>query len=451
MPPPDRPIADLSALLQQSTTLDQIGAEILREGGPGAIRYRETGASGTSMVFVARHDDVARVLKCEAEFSLYHYNPLYSAIAPPGAFIVMRPEGPERAQRMAILKAAAATTPWFGLDRGPRRDLTRECVNTVLTAVRGRRRFDLIGEYAFFVPYLVGERVLGFAGPRSFSLLPLLVCLLNRRSPLQLFRPETGPYLTGLAWSEFPGAQLLTNFENRNWLIRTLARWGASRLRNQTERHVDAAPKAARDGTLLSALWAVREDFKDVEDVVYREHVVSIMIELGGTLLLFPGLGFTEIIQRWLGPGGPGLEASLRRLDTMRSQGEAEDFVQEQLRLAPPSSLLLRNATQSVNLGGLTLEAGEYVCALVRSAGTDVSNPQDVEAGRCPKTYLHFGPEGGPHQCFSHLFTPTVLAEIFLGLTRLNGLEPRSGLTAYKGMVPGRLMVEFGELARRAS
>jgi cytochrome P450 len=444
MPSADRYLTDLSSLLSDQPTLDRIGAEIL-DGGPRAIRYCETRRDGKSMVFVARHDDVADVLTNEDDFSLWHYNPLYSAIAPPGAFIVMRPEGPRRAERLAILRAAATRTPWFGPDAQSRRELARKCVDNVLAAVRRRGRFDLIGEYGFFVPYLIGKQVLGLTGPRTFSLLALLPCILNRHSILQLFRPETGPYLTDLAWSQFPGAQTLMNFENRKWYFLALGRWGASDLRRQIERQVDITPRTAGDETLLNALWAVRDGFHEVPDTVYREHVVSIMMELGLTLLLFPGLGFTGIIERWL--KGPGLADSLRSLDAMKAAG-AEDFVQEQLRLAPPSSRLLRNTTRSRDLGGLTLEAGEYVCALVKSAGTDVRDPQEVKAGRCPRTYLHFGPVGGPHRCFAHLFAPSVLAELFLGLTRLPGLATRGGLTA-NFVVPGRLIVEFGAPAGR--
>ena len=69
----------------------------------------------------------------------------------------------------------------------------------------------------------------------------------------------------------------------------------------------------------------------------------------------------------------------------------------------------------------------------------------EVKAGRCPSSYLHFGPEDGPHRCFGHLLTPAMLAEMFLGLTRLPGLSPRGRMIGDSGLIPGRLMVEFGE------
>lgn len=443
MPPPDpRKVFTLSSLLGKQSELNKIGAEILN-GGPRAIRYRETRPSGKTMVFVARHDDVVSVLMNEDDFSLLHYGPLYAAVAPPGAFLVMRPEGPGRAERLAILRAAAARTPWFGSDPARRRELARACVDNVLAAVRRRRRFDLIGEYGYFVPYLVGKRVIGLPGPQAFGVLPRLVCAVNALPLGRAFTPETGSQLTQLVWSEVVLAQLLANFEDRNPLLRWAAAWGAMMMRALIERRIDAFPRAAGDDTLLSALWSVKDtDFPEVDNAVYREHVVSIMMELMATILLFPGMAFSGIVDRWAKPGGPGLEDSLHRLKSM----DAEDFAQEELRLAPPSGHLLRNATGPVELGGLILKTGEYVCALVSAAGRDIAvEPGAVRAGRSLNTYLHFGPENGPHRCFAHRLAPAILAEMFLGIARLPELATRSGLFACMGLPPGRMMVDFGE------
>ena len=363
----------------------------------------------------------------------------------------MRPEGTTREKRLKILHAAQGKTPWFGPDPSARRALARACIDEVLDEVRRSNHFDLIGEYGFFVPNLIAKRVLGLTGPRTFDPLALLICLVNRHSVFQLFGPKKGPYLTDLAWSEFVIAQLLINFEDRQPLIRWMAAWGAKRLRAHVERGIDRSRGIGGGDTLLSALWAVRDGFPEVDDDVYLEHVVSIMMELGATLLLLPGSGFTGIVERWLKPGGPGLNGSLRKLEAMEAEAEAEAFVQEELRLAPPSAHLLRNATGRVELGGLTLEEGEYVCALVKSAGMDIENdPGDVKGGRCPNSYVHFGPVGGPHYCIGHGLTPTILAEMFLGLTRLPGLAPRSDLTGCFGMVPGRMIVEFSKPAQHS-
>jgi hypothetical protein len=352
----------------------------------------------------------------------------------------MRPEGPMRAERLAILRAAAAKTPWFGGDPESRRLLVRDCVESVLAVVRRRRRFDVIAEYGFLVPFLVAQRVIGLAEPRSLGLLPLSIWLGNRHPLLQVFRQETRAYLSDLVWSELVSLQLFVNFENRNLLFRALGRYGASRLRNHIEGNIDAFPATYGDQTLLKALWDVRAGFPAVKDDVYREHVVSIVSEVGGTIAIVPGSGFTGIVDRWLKPGGPGLGGSLRQLRGM----DPEAFVQEQLRLAPPAAHLLRNTTRSLELGGLTLEEGEYVCALIKSAGTDVTDAEDVKAGRPPANHLHFGPQYGPHRCFGHLLAPALLAEMFLGLATLPRLAARSRPTSFMGSLPGRLILSFG-------
>jgi len=437
--PARREIPDLKELFEPAA-LAQIGAEILN-GGPPAIRYAETRRGGESMVFVAHHADVVRVLTDEQKFSLCKYASAYSAVAPAGASLVMRPASSDRCDRLAIMWAAAAATPWFGIDPTARRDLVRTCVNDVIAVVERQRSFDLMADYGFFVPYLVAKRVLGVGTPRSFSLLPL-ICLMNCHPLSKIFAPRTKAFFANIAWSQVLLAQVLKNFESRNRIFRLLAPRGEKHLRKQIEHEVDAASKtASAEPLLLNALWAVRDSFGQIDNDTYRDHVVSIMMELVGTILPTPGLAFSEIIDRWLGPGGSGLKESLRPLGVV----DAETFAQEQLRLAPPTANLLRIATGPVELGGLTLREGDYVCALVKSAGGDTDEPQTVKAGRCPSTYVHFGPETGPHRCFGHLLATSMLAEMFLGLNRLPELTPQSNaVKSFKGTVPGRLIVRVG-------
>jgi len=481
-------VPDLAKVL--SGQLNAIGRQILSDGPP-AIRFSETRAGAESMVVVAHHADVVRVLTEETTFSVCHYDPLYAAIAPPGAFVLMRPEDAKRKERYAILNAAAAKTPWFGKDATARRALARACVDNVITSLERRRRFDLfgvisapprrrrfdlIGDFGYFVPYLVGKRLIGLPGPRRFGVVPQLVCAVNDLPVGREFTPETGPYLTGLVWSEFVLGQLFLNFENRQPVFRWVARWGAGRLRAHIERCVDEAKRlraqidsyadgsnklranlrghieksrdTEADDTLLGALWLVRNDFPNVSDDDYDQHVVSLMIELMGTVQLIPGQGFSRILGRWVKRGGPGLRSSLDLLESI----DVDDFVDEQLRLAPPADHLLRNATRPTVLGGLHVAAGEYVCALVDAAGRDIPDePGKVRAGRGQDCYLHFGPEGGPHRCFGHLVAHAILGEMFLGLHRLPKLGPNGELHELGGLAPGRLAVSFDEPDRGAS
>jgi cytochrome P450 len=438
----DREVPDLTGVLKNE--LDAIGQEILSNGpnGQRAIRYRETDTGTKSIVFVAHREEVVRVLTKEDDFSLCHYDTVYEAFAPPGAFVVMRQEDAKRKQRMAILNAAADMTPWFGPDPSARRELAQQFAGDRITvfARRSNRSFDVIGEYGFFVPYLMIEPLFGLPPPRSCGFMPWLIVLANSRPWGEMFRRETRSYLTEMAWSEFTLAQLQANFEDRSWLIRQLAKCAASRLRAHIERHVDAARNSARTGSLLRALWTVRGSFPEVEPDVYREHVISLTMELAGTALLVPGIAFTRVIQRWLKTGGPDLGEHLKR---MKSLG-VDTFVDEELRLSPPAAFLLRNATRDLKLGGLPVRKGEYICALLSAAGMDVPQPDALTAGRNPDHYVHFGPANGPHRCYGHLIAPAMLAEMFLGLERLSSLRAaRAELTMRFGAVPGRLMVIF--------
>lgn len=437
MPLPDQEVRDLAKVFGDDPTLARIGAEIL-SGQARAIRYREKGGGGKSMVFVAKHDDVVEVLKNEHDFSLEHYVALNAAMSGPRSYLVMRPEGPERAERLAILQAARDRTDWFGTDPAPRHAVARRCVNEVLGAFGNGGRIDLIGEYGFFVPYLISERVLGVQPPKAFSLLSLGY-LINGHSLFQIFRPEFRPYLNDVAWSQFATAQLMGDFENRNVLFRWLGRYGAKRLRTQFEEIVQDSGPTAPDQTLLNALWSIRSQFPKLTFDEYQEHVISIMVELTGTMLLTLGLAFTRILKRWTGSNGPGFHKSLSRLQQM----DAEKFVQEECRLAPAGAKLLRTARRAVHLGGLDIEEGEYVCALLESAGRDVPKPEEIDAHRPIETYVHFGPSDGPHHCFARHLTPAILAEMFLGLATLDDLTLRGGVTHRFNVNPGRLIATF--------
>ena len=148
------------------------------------------------------------------------------------------------------------------------RKLAQECVDNIIASLRGRRRFDLVGEFGFFAPYVVSKRVIGLPGPRTISLLPLLICIANGHPLSLLLSPETGPYLTELAWSEVVVAQLISNFENRLSLMRIVARCATTRLRRQVEQYLDEFPETAGKDTLLHALWAVRSEFGNVHNDV---------------------------------------------------------------------------------------------------------------------------------------------------------------------------------------
>ncbi|HWH28040.1 MAG TPA: cytochrome P450, partial [Mycobacteriales bacterium] len=92
----------------------------------------------------------------------------------------------------------------------------------------------------------------------------------------------------------------------------------------------------------------------------------------------------------------PGLESRLR--DDM---SRLPEFVDEVLRLEPPSTGLYRLATRSTRLGGVDVPAGSYAFISYHAANLDPDGfaaPEELRFDRPDKPrHLSFG--GGPHRC----------------------------------------------------
>jgi cytochrome P450 len=449
-PPPTELVSEETASkvpVDDSAKLDGYADRILKAGGPRAIRVRETSPfiTRTSVVFFARHEDAVELLTDENRFSVKHYTAAYDAIAPRGARLLMHQPDEGRTERYAILRSAAAQTPWFQPDTAALRAVAANCVGDLLAAFRSResRQFDVIGDYGYFVPYLVGLRFLGLPGPQSWDLFARLACLIKNPPQGRRFTPETAPFRTQFIWSQLIFAQLFTDFENRDVFLRFAARYTEARLRAHIRDRLQYSqyrePRRA-DQTLLSALLSaeVRTLYSQVSDDRYAEHVLSLMLELMGTAQTIPGLAFGGIIKRW-DDENLGFEAELRDFTAARSDA----FVDESLRLSPPARYLLRTALEDTAVGGVAIRKGEYVCALVAKAATDprvIKDGVGMDLARSQAIYLHFGPEGGPHRCFGWHVARVLLGEMFAGLKTLPGLERIEKVT---GKVPERQIVRF--------
>jgi hypothetical protein len=399
-------------------------------------------------VFVARHDDVREVLTDEARFSVCHYTILYSSIAPPGERLLMHEDDCQRRLRYEILEAAVGLTPWFDRDGIALTGLVQKTVTDLLDTFTARSSpsFDAIGEYAYFVPYLVGSRVLGLAGPSRAGLFERLVCFLKSFPEGRRFTPETTPYLAQFVWSQLIFGHLFGNFDNGNLLLRLVARLSETRLLNHIRRQL---PTVAEDDdpahrSLFSALLSkpVRDQFEGRCKGRYEQHVAALMLELMGTMQAVPGMAFTTILQDWQ-DRGVSFEDGLAPLGAV----DARLFVMERLRMSPPARFLLRNATPGATVAGVALGKNEYVCALLANATMDPNQlkaPDEI-LPRNWQVYLHFGPLDGPHRCFGRHIAPIILGAMFRGLKSLAHL--RAGPIKGNG-VPDRMMVTFSPQAR---
>jgi cytochrome P450 len=404
----------------------------MRQGGRRAMRVRETGASpNRSVVVVAGHQDAADVLTDEAAFSVCHYARLFGAISPQAGYLLMRDESPERTLRYAILDKAKLQTPWWDADptviRPETRDLARGVVGRLVDGFRRREApaFDVLGEFGAFAPYLIACEVFGLPGPDGGDPFAWLATQLMTLPKLRPFTAQTRPYFTQALWSQMVLGQLFANFENREAVIRLLARWSARRFRAHIgERLARPAPQvdpARRD--LLGALGLVRPQFPEVSDGAYETHVVYLLLELVGTALAVPATAFTSLIDAEVArTGGP------LRFDGL-TRDNADAYLDEALRLAGPTGHLLRTAARTMTFADMQIEQGEYVCAVVAEAERDVPAGDQLTPGRPQSAYMHFGPERGPHRCFGRPIALPMLGEMLLGLQSLPGLKATSDVT----------------------
>jgi cytochrome P450 len=437
-------------------TLAEYARTILAEGGPRAIRVREiSAAKPASIVFVARHEDAKAVLLDEDRFSLRPYGIQFQAIAPKGGYLLMREPGPERDLRYGILRAAAAREIWTAGTPDALRRISREAVEAQIAQVTSQAAgsFDLVSEYAFLVTSKVAHRVFGLPGAGQFDLLAAAFCWIKGTKVTAATRPDLNQQI----WSQLILGQLFGNFELRQHHITLLAGMAISRFHAHVLRQLatakspvvpldqsagrDAgAPRSTNiDGSLLAALLNVRPHFSHLSQDEFEQHVILLMVELVGTLLLIPGIAFCKIVEHFFAQAR--LPQALALLDLQNP----EPFIEEALRLAQPTEQLMRVATCETSLGGVTIAAGEYVCVLVGAAGHDPRafvSCQTFSLERDLRLYLNFGPFGGPHRCFGRAVAVAMLSELLAGLRQLPGLAPHGKVKSFAG-VPERMTVTF--------
>ena len=449
----------VDAISFETKELDRIGAEILAPGGPRAIRLRERRGGGRSVVFVAHHEDALRVLMEEDTFSLAHYATLFAAIAPPRVRLLMAPQTARLKQQrnlfnttvVGMANSALADAVLSRLSsESSRRAIAKRAVTSVLDSFRARERaeFDIIGEYAYFVPYLVAREVFGLPGPAKRDLLTSAFAALRwGMGSIHRFTPETTPFLTAVYLANLAFAQVFQNFENRTWYYRWLGANASACLVAHLRDRLDVALQGydPYPKSLLSGLARAIQDGRAETRDDYRAYAVSLLLEMFGTTLLIPPLAFTCIVD-WMVKEKCGIPGCLKELD----DSKARAFVDELLRLSPPSKFLLRTATKGVMFETFHVDQNEYVCALVAQACRDPAvfkDPNTLAHGRT-QNILHFGPSDGPHQCLGRELARDMFAEMLLGLGKLDNLWPVGGAQVKEILGISQLMVTWNRDGR---
>jgi len=118
--------------------------------------------------------------------------------------------------------------------------------------------------------------------------------------------------------------------------------------------------------------------------------------------------------------------------------------VEEALRYESPVQVVLRTATQDVEIAGVRIPKGAYVAALLGSANRDerrFPDPDRFDVTRNPQGHVGFG--FGKHFCLgaslARLETRTALGALAPELLRLERQGPREGIDSFLVRGPRRL------------
>jgi len=237
--------------------------------------------------------------------------------------------------------------------------LTQELIEDISIKVNDGKTFDLIGDFAEPLPVKVIAALLGFPASDEHLLRPW------SQSIVKMY--EVSP---SLAHQEE---------------AKTAAREFADYVRGlMLERKVNPG------SDLISDLAAVEEGGEKLNAQ-----------ELVATCVLLLNAGHEASVNAF----GNGMVAALRRPDQAellrsKSRDIAETAVEEFLRFDAPLHLFERTATQITELGGVTIEPGQKIAALIGSANRDADvfdRPDEMDLLRDPNPHIGFG--AGIHFC----------------------------------------------------
>ncbi|WP_275462251.1 cytochrome P450 [Streptomyces noursei] len=199
-----------------------------------------------------------------------------------------------------------------------------------------------------------------------------------------------------------------------------------------------AAKRRRPADDLLSTLISARDD----EDRLTQEELLSFSI-----VLLAGGYGTTA--DRLAGILHLLLVEPSRYQHLQHAPETIPPAVEELLRYAQTNvQANLRVATEDIELGGVTLRAGDAVMAVNSSANHDTAvfdSPEQLDLARTPNPHLAFG--HGAHHCVGAQLARIQLQEALTGLVRrfptLRATSPPTWKTGLKTRAPRTLPVTW--------
>jgi cytochrome P450 len=232
-------------------------------------------------------------------------------------------------------------------------------VETLLTDINGRDRFDLLATFAFPLPALVVAQVLGMP-------------------PEDRFRAR--------GW-----ADAISTFFGSNRLTPEIARRGQSGLleaRGYLAELAEERRQAPRDD-VISRLVAAQDRGEPVSDA-----------EILSTCMTFL-VGGHETTTALITSGMLCLSSFPQELERLRADPSLmPTAVEEILRYESPNQRIIRIALEDVDIGGRMIRKGESVMLLLGAANRDPDqfpDPDRFDIGRDPNKHLAFAM--GAHFC----------------------------------------------------
>lgn len=440
----------------ETRRLDDKAAERARQllapqGSARAVRVRETGSPphSHSFLYLSRASDVCSVLRDPETFALSPYDDALGEITNGVSFFLSaKTETIERrrALRSEIMGHGErrARPSDFHLDRFA--DETARAVIDSLLPRRGpRARFDLVRDYATFVPYLTAVRAFGVAGDASPGWLVHAIQLLRVLASRRWFglTPESQAMQSVLAWTLLPTGHIFSNVRGRDGRVK----WLATAMSRQLEKQIDAAlaaPEQAGPDTLIGQLEAARKAL-DLDPEVYRSDARAMIYEFVGSVTILVSQGFCRLMQSIQSHGNALDDVMVH----MRDPETAEAYIDEAMRLHSPTGQLQRIAETDAEIDGLRIEAGDHLFLLIDQASRDpvrFAAPDSFRPGRAANAYVHFGCHDSPHSCFGQNWARAIMRKMLVQLARLPDLRflPSSNgeLREFNGF-PESLVMEF--------
>jgi len=330
-------------------------------------------------------------------------------------------------------------------------ELTKQHCLLILNDLKEKKKFNIIRDYGYIAPYLVG---LKFTGLSKVDRIPVLVRLFALVRNIKLysygasrlkFWSKNASADTFLLWTATMFGQIFGNPGNLNSGLRLAASWGATNYYKNIEKSYDNSHAIAKH-TLLKRLVEVRANFLQEEGNVvsenssspqltayeYKHMTICILLEIMTSFHILIGISFANMWQPILESEGglPTFIAKLKAADEIDKANddtlETDKVINEVLSKNSTTAMLYRIARVPFPKYGI--KSGDYICFRIRDASKHIKNKDKwLNFGpheKCPYSLSSNGERQIPddfgdkvlHPCFGQFWARTILKTMFLTL-----------------------------------